>query len=281
MNQEKQKAATFEYLQKYSFILSKMRLNGSGIFGEEKEVKKEATEEKGKGIVEKVDFPDKGLFTYYSNSKYPAKGFPDGESVERLDEAKKMLMRILQGFHGISKIKFLLLIIFKSQIEKIAQSLIVSYWEYIKKYRLKPERYCNVSREIYRVFEKMTYGMKVEHLELWDKIKDNVCMILEFDDAYRYRFQDIITLLDKTEFKRNPIKELKRLFSILEERELGQGMKDKWRMVKKFIFLLKFKKEFKILKHFILQLNLEELKMDDADLYNASFKPTYKWDTQP
>ncbi len=271
MTQEELKEAqaqAFEYMQKLNFIMKKIRLSESAMFETAPPSKSD-----NRKIVERVEFPNEGgTFTYFEGMKYPVKGFAEGESVERLDEAKKMLMRILKGFNGMSKFKFLFLIIFKKQIEEISKSLVVSFWEYIKKYRNKEERYCVTAKELYDVFKDIDIDIFYR-----DKIRDNICMLFEYDDAYRYRFQYIIEKLNKEEFKKNPIKELKRLFTILEETETEDSMKAKWRMVRKFIFLLRYTKYFKTIKEILLKIDNIKIKLDEADLYHARVKPTFKW----
>lgn len=272
------KALTFEYLQKINFILRKIRLNDKGMF--ETASSAEQVEEKvlGKLTVEKVDFPnDGGVFTYYEGLP-KMKGFPDGETVERIDEAKKMVMRILWGIYRSSKIKFIFAL---PVMQTLCENLILSYWEYIKSYRFKPERYCTAVREFYRVFDLLHTWKRVDgESDLWDMIRDDFCITMESDDAYRYRLQIVLPELNKENLRKNPVKELKRLIKLLSDREENEGMKDKWRLVSKYFFLIKFKpKLFKKFIIFLLSLNLEELKMDEDDTYHAKTKVLFNWET--
>ena len=73
---------------------------------------------------------------------------------------------------------------------------------------LELNRYSQPVRELYRVIP-----------EKWSKERDIACFFLEYDMAYRYRFQDVLVELDKEAFKNNPAKEIGRLFDILSSRE--------------------------------------------------------------
>jgi hypothetical protein len=267
------KIQTFDFLQKLNFIKKKIRLSEEGMF---ETVKPEP--DPLKKSVEKIDFPKEGgIFTYFEGIDLPVKGYADGETVERVDEAKKMAMTMLWGLFRMSKIKFLLLLIFKRQIEELGESLIISFWEYIHKYRPKENRYCKTVREILLLFETTDYD--VENKVLWHRIKDNICMVLEYDDAYRYRFQDIVEELNKEDFAKNPIKEMKRLFNIIAEREDSDVMRNKWKMISSYVFLLRLKPFFfKKLVEIVSLMELKEVKMDEADRYHAKLKVSYDFD---
>jgi len=273
--EQEEKALTFEYLQKLNFILKKIRLNDKGMF--ETATTEEQAEQKtnGKLIVTKVEFPNEGgIFTHFEGVPF-MKGYPFGDDVERVDEAKKMAMRQLWGFYRMPKWKFIFLL---PVFGVFTKSLVISYWEYIKKYRFKPIRYCQAVREIYTVFLNLGRELKGEELELWEMIRDDVCLTMESDDAYKFRFQLIIVELNKDNLKKNPVKELKRLIKLLSDREENVGMKQKWTMISKYLFLIRFKpKVFKIFIKFLNEMNLDELKMDENDLCHAKTKVLFNW----
>ncbi|MDE2104674.1 MAG: hypothetical protein KGL39_45985 [Patescibacteria group bacterium] len=51
-----------------------------------------------------------------------------------------------------------------------------------------------------------------------DKFRDVACAIMEFDEAYRYPVQDILSAMDKKSLRENPIKEIERLLKLHYER---------------------------------------------------------------
>ena len=275
-----EKAYTFEYLQKINFILKKIRLNDSGMFAtktkEEEEEEKKNPDLPKKITVDKVEFPDTGgIRTHFSNT-LPINGYPDGDTVERVDEAKKMVMRMMWELHHMPKWRLLFLL---PTLKVIMSSWIISYWEYIKKYRFKTIRYCRTVRELYRVFDKLNPSKdREEGSDLWDMIRDDFCLTMEADDAYKYRFQIVFVHLNKDNLKKDAIKEVRRLLKLLADREEGESMKEKWGMFSKYLFLLKFRpKILKTLVAFLNELDLEELKMDDSDIVHAQTKVLFNW----
>ena len=59
--------------------------------------------------------------------------------------------------------------------------------------------------------------------EKWEKIRDLVCLILEFDNAYRFRFQDVLSEIRLEEIK--PTEVEKYWFSLREDYDFGGKMK--------------------------------------------------------
>ena len=102
-------------------------------------------------------------------------------------------------------------------------------------------------------------------------------MVLEYDDAYRFRFQHIIGQLDQK--AKNPIKELIRLTKIGESCEKIDRMKETWKAIRLMLWFVRFSPYLKNeLVLFFGRLNLEEIKLSTEDLYFARMKIDYKWD---
>ena len=118
--------------------------------------------------------PDgKGMFMKLAGHPFPFPGYPSGDVVQVLETTKRMLLIAIDIYYPI-----------------------------LTKYFLKPEAYSKPTREIYRLFdiliakEKNT-GMK----EKFTKIRDMACFVLEYDSAYRFRFQDILGEIDLSQIK--------------------------------------------------------------------------------
>lgn len=277
-----QKAASFEFLQKINYILGQIRENGIGIMekGTKEDIK---TDKKAKKFaVDKVLFPPEGgVLCYYEGEEHPAKGFMYGETVETVDEVKKTLMSFLRGFFdGIrkSKIKMMLFfLLFRKQFFTILSGMIISLDRRMRRVRQKPERYCACVREVYRVMDE-TKKKFPEREELLNSFRNIVCMVLEYDDAYRYPFQDVVAELDKEEVDKNPIKEALRLIDIYVERD-SRGTAEKFKRIGKIMSALRFQKEFKrFLKEVLINIDISAVKMDEADAHHARFKAGYNWD---
>lgn len=121
-------------------------------------------------------------------------------------------------------------------------------------------------------------AMVMEHL------RDLMCMIIHFDMAYRFRWQDIIPLFNKEDFKKNPRKEIVRVAKIFVERESagGGGVSNRWKsiidrldIILWFIFLNKNRKSVAV--SFLDELDLDAIAPDEADWYYMLDRKDYDY----
>jgi len=215
-----------------------------------------------------------GVFSYYEGKPYPRKGFPMAETVEKIDNIKKVIWTVLSVFLRSKIIVAISFIFFR-------KNLFNSYWELLKQadrsltyHILAPHWYSKSVREVYRALS----AIKEEPILI-----QLVCMFLEFDDSYRYRFQDIVGELNKENLLKNPFKEITRLVALLKDREGtpegDQRMKKMWGDFEILLFILFFSRTVrgKIIG-FFSELNPENIKMDDGDMYYVNLKKGgYNW----
>jgi len=276
---EKDKAGAFEFVQKINFILSKVRESDVGM------METTPSDDPDKQTISRVSFPPEGgIFTHFDNFDHPAKGFCYGETVETVDEVKKTMMAFLSGFfESISKSKLrtlLFALIFRKQFMAIVRRLVVQLDYRMRRVRQKPERYCISGREFYRVFRLMAVWHPKYEKEI-NSFRNIWCMGWEYDDAYRYTGQDVLPELNKEAIKKDIVKEIKRILDLTLERD-NRGLFIKFSQMRKLLFLLKFSKSIRtIVERFLLELDLDKMKMDEDDKFHACFKENYNWDHIP
>lgn len=187
-----------------------------------------------------VEFLDEGgIHTFIEGHKYPYKGFPFHEFVEKIDTLKKMGRAVLSSFfHSLKKrnpLQVAILGLSPWLFQDTLKAGIYVAHRIVMRFKVKKERYCTAMRELYRVLSIEFRGETKEEGELREQLRDVLCMILESDNAYRYRFQDIVMELDPDSIRKDIVKELDRLLTIMQSRETGQDLKDTWTLLKKFI----------------------------------------------
>ena len=223
-----------------------------------------------------VDLPEEkgGVRVYWRGLERPTKTFPYKETVEQIDDMKKVIMASVRSFSAMFKdnpVKTLLLLFFfRKEIENTALDMLAEFHVRLREVKNKNWRYSTAVKEIHRTFDATKSNYKV---------RDLVCMVGEYDDAYRYRAQDAFVYLDKEAVKKDVVKELGRILDILSDKE-GEEivMKPKWLKMKKMLLILRFKKDLRNkVRDFLLELNLEEMKMDTADIYHSGKKPNFWW----
>jgi len=120
---------------------------------------------------------------------------------------------------------------------------------------------------------------KRDECELVKAISDFVCLFLENDNAYRFRIQDgFFGKLNKDNIlKFGVVYEVKRLLNILIEREID--VKQKFIGLKRIaIPLLIISPEIKSwLTRFLLEIDVDKLKLDEHDWYFCLRRRGYKF----
>ena len=148
------------------------------------------------GEVDRVEFPEKGgTFTYFKGHKLPFPGFPHERIVEKVALIKSFIPAWLKTIKLVPKTKIL-------KIIDIGRMLLKGVVHFLANDKINPERYSHPVREIYRIFNILIEREKEERLiALWTQLRDVLCMILEFDNAYRFRIQDALAELNLDEIK--------------------------------------------------------------------------------
>ena len=213
--------------------------------------------------LDRVEFPDKGgVLTYMGGYEHPYKGFPFFEFVDKIDFMKKTQRAVLSSFyHSIKKSKWKILFI-PFILSDLTRAFIYTFYRMIDRFKLKPIRYCDMVREVYRSFTVNSEGDEMTLM-----VRDIVCMLLEMDNAYRYRFQDIIVELDQTALEKKPIREINRMMRTLSSRETTQEIKDTWKLVRYFlpVYLFMNKDLGKKIVNVLGGLNLQLLELSVED----------------
>lgn len=211
--------------------------------------------------IEKVGLgKDGGLRMYLYGAKEPIRMYPDANVVFVTAIYKRFIPLIGVNLAKMGWIKRVIVVL----AIKFNFNLLPQWFEYVFSmgdFLLKDENYSQPVKEVRRVLKN-----RIE-----ENLLNAITLILEYDSAYRYRFQDVFPLLDKTALKKNPADEIIRILTILENRDnWNQVDKDnKWTKFKKLIRLLFFlsPKTKKLIIDILTEINADEIKFSKEDLY--------------
>ena len=152
--------------------------------------------------------------------------------------------------------KFLILISYKQYF-----SLYIQYTHFgIREYIPEEEKLSQPEKEISRVLK--------DYVD--NKIREIICFILEFEMAYRYRVQDILSEINYITLRIKPRKEILRLLDILIEREhYKDTMAKKWIMIKGLfnIILILNPNLLKLIQKILTEINPLEVMFSKEDIY--------------
>ncbi len=237
-------------------------------------------------IFEKTEYPKEGgIYVYYKGMPYPKKGFPYPDAVWANDIMKRITVTFIKS---ITKDLMIPLIGFailpwKKKI-RIIDNLILNY-NRISKWLvqgtfLTDERYSNPARSIRKIVQSFLLNLGITRLYA-EEFSRAVGNMIEYDDAYRFRIQDIMTEAVPYELANNPKQELLRLLDIFQERETAHQVIDSiaiFKFISKIIFFHpKIKKAWKEAIEELTEDEFKWLQLDNADRYHVLLRGDYKF----
>lgn len=230
----------------------------------------------------RIELPEEGgILSWCVGDKFPFRGWVFKEAIYAVDCVKRLTINIIKFFIYLPKN------LLKRRVMRSAMELFVEYIDTVfdrfgrlmplqdekgTQFGLmgvyfKPKFFCNMVREIHRAGNVIVKGD-----ELIKKLVRAICMIFEFDDAYRYRAQDIFGIVNKEALLKNPAKEIVRVLRIAKDRDSsGNGQLPAKievfiKIVPYLFWIRSFKKAF---IEFFKEVDLEKLKLDEYDLYRC------------
>lgn len=241
------------------------------------------------GIVEEITRPaEGGIFTKFVGCSYLYKGYPEGDTVERLDISKDiswLFFRFFNTWVGRMIIGALIVLpkrIMKKFVIRWAKEYFHIAHTVLRRGMLQSREFCPAIRELRRALDAL-YQEIPEQEEgirfIARKFISIVAMLLENDAAYKFRFQDIVPEFDIEALQKNPVKELKRVFAVLYERETTRVMRVKWGKIERVLmFFLRISGTArKILVRFFIELDLDKIKLDETDWYFCLKRGMYNY----
>ncbi len=232
-------------------------------------------------IFERFDFPPSGgMFCYVQGALYPKKGFPFPEAAVAFNQAKRLFIELLR-LSNFPEFRVLFVLAFLPFKRKVAllQKLIRFYLDLVHNicipYVVKPSFMTPVAQEIQLMTSLFLEGIGIGDTEakMFAQIFAN---IIQYDDAYRYRIQDVFSDFTKEQMIASPRKTIQSMMRLIQKREHYTRVSDKFlfliNLLTLALFLPKIRKVFTVV---IQSCNWEKLQYDDADRYWVAFRDGY------
>lgn len=213
-----------------------------------------------------------GLFAYYVSEPYPRKGHTYPEAVEANNIIKRLTIGNLVSLASkeaiVPGIGFLLLP-WKWKIQWV-EKILSNYCrmaDYVNRNHYMKRRFYNqFSKELWDIIYVFLKHVGISS-DIAYRCGRIVAHMLEHEDAYRARIQDIITESSKEALLQNSRKEITRLVAIYISRE-KEGIHDKFLSIPKIVSILLFVPRLKrIFNQTIAETNISLLQYDEIDRY--------------
>ena len=233
------------------------------------------------GVVERIiEPPEGGTFMKFVGCEYYYKGLTDQKVIDILYFPKRRLRNLISFLTtkwGIT-LSILLFPFRKRMLIFLAEQYLKDIYlpSLIKYLYISEKKYSISVREIWRVSTLFIGNVKIERIQdILFKFRNILCMIIEVDMAYRWILQDILPLINKESLRANSIYEIERVLDILCERADDARFGE---MKKVLILLLRVSKSTrKLVVRFLLELDLNKIKLDNADYYFCLGRGDYKF----
>jgi hypothetical protein len=232
-------------------------------------------------LTEKIVVED-GVKQYLKGGAYPLKGLASPEALFAISGAKRL---IIEGTKLGLKMPFIASLILigifphKWRINAI-QGILGAYKSITERSMetvlLKPENLNPMARELLLLTKDILTGYGIsEDLALYTA--KCFAHLIEYDNAYRYRLQDLFTASSKEAFVNTPYKELNRLAKVMWQRQ-GHDLANKFTRLMKILslglFLPRFRKSF---RQAFENCSFEKLQFDEGDIYWVSMRTDYDY----
>ena len=201
--------------------------------------------------------PNGGTICYYegTNGSYlPYYGYLDEKLIYALGGVKRALRNLI--LFGLKHKIYLFLGLF--YWKKIFKSFSEFIYVALHYYPQDVSKWCVSARELWRVGIE-SFGEQ----ELWRLL----CMVWQYDTAYRLRGLYLVKILDREALLQNPRKELKRALSELQAIEKEPSIAEKYKYAKKLLYLLCVPRIKKQLVKVVEKLDWEKIQPDKLDLW--------------
>ena len=224
------------------------------------------TEHQDFWTIEKITLDD-GVKQWIKGATFPSRGLTTPEAMFACNQVKRLFIKGLQLFGWR-----LLLVNRKKLIETFNDIA----WKVMSPFIMKYEYLTPVAQEI----QDITYGFLIR-----EGLNEGVALqfakifshLIEYDNAYRLRVEDLFGETDKHSMWNNPRKEIKKIMKLVMERD-QPGVGIRFVRIGKLLRLALLwpgvKRRF---REAIEESCFEKLQPDDIDKYWMTFREDYKF----
>lgn len=232
----------------------------------------------------RYDVVNGGIHAYFKDMKEPKHGFPFPEAFTAIDEVKRIstLVTALPG--GLRGLLERLLIHYNRITYHIMNNIVIEvngekmvYTAFFKDIFLTP-----AASEIKVFFTAFFVSLGVTE-QTAEQTARVIAHLIEYDDTYRFRLQDLMSESSKETLLKSPRKEIARLLDIYLSREQHvsedvAAIKNKIRkMVRLLSLILLVPRIKRAFKHALSSVRFERLQLDKADKYHCLMRADYNF----
>lgn len=226
----------------------------------------------------KIEWNEKGLRMHIIGAQFPMKGYATPEVMWTLNVVKKNIIEMLKIITMPVFIPGLILAFVLpgkvKRIQKMLESYNRSSHSIMNSYILENRYQTAMTQEIIWFLSSFLQRIGINELQS-TQFAEVFSHIFEYDNAYRYRLQDILSEATEDALVKRPIREIWRLFRVYKTRDhSNMHKKIGFFAIGAILFMLypKFRRAF---KDSLQECEFEKFQFDKEDLYWVSFRKDY------
>lgn len=213
---------------------------------------------------EKVELTTtQGALVYIKNASYPHKTIPISEAVGQINILKEYTKQNIYN------------LVFLFGITKFINNFNVFFEKCFFNYRVEVKYMCPFAKSVFYIINDIANYLNLKNKPTIAQFAYNIAHVFEFDDAYRYRAQDVFSMLNALNFNKNIRKELRRVFDIALGREVHEPQRNKMAKLYKLIIYSTYIPGLSKALKAVIPVYLYALRFDAGDIYWAGFKDNY------
>ncbi len=227
--------------------------------------------------------PEGGILQHYAGCLYPRKCFPFHEATYATDIVKRYCMTLILSLAQKEMILPMIGFIltpwkFKRRVIALAVGKAAAFSDNIlSAVFLKPEYYCRFSKAVRTMTEEFLTQLGVPAEDSLSAAKA-LATVLEYDDAYRYRIEDVLSEFTFYDFYFRPSASLKKAREIIAKRDHQVGWKFAAfiRIARIALLSSRVRKAMRAALNSVAQ-KFHHLQMDKADRYHSMLREGYDY----
>lgn len=233
-------------------------------------------------LIERIEYPESGgIMVYKKGLKHPTKGFVFPEALSAINQAKRAMMTFIDLLQikpiafGMCTLLIMPWSVKRRALDHIGRILNRSMLWPVRPFLLKDQYLTPVATEVLKFCGSFFKRLGIRK---WGGLARSLSAIIEYDFAYRYRLEDIMSEASKEKMLDEPEDEMKRLAEIYLEREQAPGQKKKMFYA---LWLIRIALWFKPVRtafiESIKEMDFEKMSLDVADRYHVLHRAGYNF----
>lgn len=224
--------------------------------------------------LDKLDITENGVFTYITSAQFAHKNFvyanPEGQNtLFAANQVKSLFIETIKAFP-------VWVFIFINK-QKLLDAFNRIGFRVASPHILKDKQWSSFARAFHYVIFTFLHRLGFEEKSC-DRFAEIFVWMIDCDNAYRLRIEDVFTTTTREELVKNPIKELKKLAKTYQERETNPSVALKFgKLANLVIYLLYIPKYKKAFIEAIRYTDFKDLQLDEADEYWTIIRQDYNF----